>query len=353
MSNRVSRRSLLAVCAFITPALLSPSVKAAISWATAYDQTSSTTNQLRAIAVAKQAGNDSIYGGFIQTTGGFRDVHRFSTNSPYTLLNSRDGAAGSNDQPKAIATDDAGNVFVGNRISGGNLAKITAHNASLGAGADTSVDPDQFGGLATVTIAGQYYLYASREASKEIRRYTYNPATPGTIALDGSFGAGGIFTMSTPVSGILRGLEVTPDGTIHVASRDDGKIYRISADLTTELSAAVPRAMDVDVYNGEIYVSSYNGTSSLIRVLNAQTLVPREDLTITTLDANPYSRGALEGFSGIDIDSTGRIWLGDQSYQASGTVKDRLLVSSAAVPEPAAALSVVASVCVLLRRRRR
>ena len=353
MLNRVSRRSLLSFCAFASPALLAPSVDAAVAWSTAYDQTSATTNQLRAIAVAKEAANDSIYAGFIQTTGGFRDVHRFSTNSPYTLLNSRDGAGGSNDQPKAIATDDAGNVFVGNRISGGTTAKITSHNATLGAGADTGVDPDQFGGLATVTIGGQYFLYASREANKEIRRYTYNPATPGTISLDGTFGTGGIFTMATPVSGILRGLEVAPDGTIYVASRDDGKIYRISADLTTEISAAVPRAMDVDLYNGEAYVTSYNGTSSLIRVLNAQTLVPREDLTITMLDANPYSRGALEGFGGIDIDATGRIWLGDESYQASGTVKDRLLVSSAAVPEPASAtLLLGGTVCLLLRRRK-
>jgi hypothetical protein len=58
---------------------------------------------------------------------------------------------------------------------------------------------------------------------------------------------------------------------------------------------------------------------------------------ITFASTGLPARGTAEGWGGIDIDrKTGRIWLGDEQYNSSGTTKDRLLVSSplAAVPEP-------------------
>lgn len=340
------------VAIFAALQVVSP-VSAAIDWSTAYSQTNAVTNQLRAVAVAKQIGNDSVYTGFIQTTGspGNRDVKRFDTNAPYGLLNAR-GLSG--DQPKAIATDDFGNVFVGNRISGGSSAKITVHNATLSTSADTSVASDQFGGLATVVISGQYYLYASRESGKEIRRYTYNPASAGSsIAIDTTFGVSGVFTLSAATSGVLRGLEVESDGTIYVTSRDDGRVYRVSPDLSTTISAPVIRAMDVDTYNGDIYVTSYNGTLSQIAVFDADDLTSKGSIVITTLDAVPYVRGSGEGFSAIDIDALGRIWMGDQAFQTSGTTSDRLLVSDAAVPEPASfGLALLGVVGVAMRRRK-
>jgi hypothetical protein len=324
---------------------------AAITWTTVYDQTSATTNQLRAVELAKQSGNNSVYTGFIQTTGGNRDVKRFDTSFPYSLLNSR---GGSNDQPKAIATDDQGNVFVGNRISGGNTAKITIHNATLAPGTDitNNVPNDQFGGLAQQTIGGLYYLYASRETTKELRRYVYDPTNPGgTIALDNTFATGGVYTLADSTSGILRGLDVDTDGTIYVTSRDDNKVYRISSDLSTVSSATVTRAMDVDLYNGSAYVTSYNGASSLIRAFNATDLSLQGDITVATLDGNAYSRGALEGWGGIDIDATGRIWLGDENYNPSGTTKDRLIVSQVGVPEPGSIAVLLLAAGLFARRR--
>jgi hypothetical protein len=108
--------------------------------------------------------------------------------------------------------------------------------------------------------------------------------------------------------------------------------------------------MDVKLYGGDAYVTSYNGASSLIRVFKASDLALQGDITVGSLDGNAYTRGALEGWGGIDIDSTGRIWVGDENYNASGTTKDRLLVSQVGVPEPGTAAGGVLLLMFLARR---
>jgi hypothetical protein len=331
-------------------ALLGVGVSAAhaapLTWSTAYAQVSSTTNQLRAVEVADQSGNDSVYAGFIQA-GNNRNVLRFDTDSPYALLDSRGVQS---NQPKAIASDSRGYVYVGNRISGGSAAFIASYNANLGTPLDTeSVTSDQFGGLATAEFGGNYYLYASREASNEIRRYIAND--PSNLVLDTTFGTSGVYTLGVG-SGELRGLDVANDGTIFVTNRASNGVYRISSDLSTVTSASVTRAMDVALFGGKAYVTSYNGASSSIAVFDASTLTLVDTITISLLDALPYTRGGSEGWGGIDIGPDGRIWLGDQAYQSSGTTRDRLLVSTP-IPEPAtwllAAMGAVALICV--RRR--
>jgi hypothetical protein len=328
-----------------------------LTWNVAYDQTNATTNQLRAVEVSEQAGNDSVYVGMIQTTGNGRRLFQFDTDAPHSQLSATPGR---NDQPKAIATDDRGNVFVGDRISGGNSGQITTFTSSLGSPTSTStnVPTKQFGGLATAHFGGHYYLYATREATTavsgsavgaEIRRYIVD--NPNSPVLDTTFGTSGIFTIpgTTGSSGAktLRGIDIAPDGTIFTANRDEGLVHRISSDLTSVITKNLTGAMDVSLFNGMAFVTSYNGASSLIRVYHMGNLAVDSDITISALGLNPYTRGGSEGWSGIDVDhKTGRIWLGDQSYQSSGTVKDRLLVSSALaqVPEPAAMLitSIVA-----------
>lgn len=332
-----------------------------LSWQTAYDQTSSVTNQLRAVEVSDAPGANSVYVGMIQSSPN-REIYKFSTTAslPMPTPTGANKTPVTSDQPKAIATDDRGNVFAGNRISGGNNGEIAVYTSGLNNApviVTTNVPTEQFGGLATAHFNGHYYLYASREATQgvsggsiggEIRRYIVdNPTSP---TLDTGFGNSGVYTIPNTVAGgpvpsnakTLRGIDVAPDGTIYVTNRDTGLIYRINANLTGQpISAAVPRAMDVTLFSGMAFVTSYNGASSLIRVLSMSDLSFIQDINIATLDGLAYSRGSLQGWGGIDIDASGRIWLGDESYGASdNNAKDRLLVSSplAAVPEPAAVL---------------
>jgi DNA-binding beta-propeller fold protein YncE len=322
---------------------------APLTWTTAYNQTSSLRNQLRAVEVADQPGNNSVYAGFIQTTGGNRDVLRFDTDNPYTLLGNR-GA--SNDQPKAIATDSRGYVYVGNRYSGGANAFIASYGPNFEAPLDSlDVAANQFGGLATAEFGGKVYLYASRETGNQILRY--DATDPTNLVIDPTFGAGGVYTLGVG-NGVLRGLEVANDGTIFVTNRDNGALYRISADLLTVTAAAANRAMDVALYGGKAYVTNYAGTNSAISVFDQNTLALLETITITTLDAAPYSRGNNEGWSGIDIGPDGRIWLGDQSYLtgSGGVVYDRLLVSSP-IPEPSTWILATLGLATLLVIRRR
>jgi hypothetical protein len=340
------------------------------TWNVAYDQTSSVTNQLRAVEIAGQPGNNSVYVGMIQTTGGHRDVYQFNTSASLPLTPIHDSGP-SNDQPKAIATDDRGNVYVGDRLSGGNSGQITTFSSTLTSPVftTTNVPIEQFGGLATAHFGGHYYLYATREATQalsggavggEIRRYIVdNPATP---TLDTTFGASGVYTIPNTIAGgavpntakTLRGIDVAPDGTIFTTNRDTGTVFRISANLTSVTSASVPRAMDVTLFSGFAFVTSYNGANSLIRVLDMGNLAFEQDITYASTGLP--ARGTSEGWGGIDIDpNTSRIWLGDENYNASGTTKDRLLVSSplAAVPEPATVLvlSVVALMAPLAVRK--
>jgi hypothetical protein len=316
----------------VTWACLAANLAAApISFTTAYDHSPSSTNQMRTVAI----GNGSAYFGYIQQTGGFRDINRIDLNS-FALQNSRPADQG-NDQPKTLAIDSSGNVWVGSRVSGGASAELIRHSADLSTRSAFAVASNSFGGIAIQSFGPSEYLYLSREVSGMITRYDI---TSGTPVLDATFGTGGVFSLGMG-SGILRGLEVGVDGTIYVTSREDNKVYRISADLATITSADVTRAMDVAIFDGKIYVTSYNGVNSTIEVFDAATLAYIETITIADLDGNAYTRGTSEGWAGIDFDSFGRLWLTDQAYQTTGGARDRLLVSEpfiippAEVPEPA------------------
>jgi streptogramin lyase len=338
-------KRLLAIC--VMAAWVGSSALAApLTWSTAYDQTAATTSatqQLRSVA----ASDGSVYMGFIQHhTPGSRDVYRLDMNNPPTILDTRGQSVA---QPKGVAVDDRGYVYVGNREGSGSFAAIIqVHPADLGTPVATlNASTSEFGGVAIHKSGGSYHLYIAREASGHINRYDVTDLN--NITLDTSFGTGGTFAV--PGGNKLRGLTVADDGTIFVADRDNNAVFRISPDLSTTTSATVTRAMDVALFGGNVYATSYNGVSSLVRVLDMNTMALVEDIVITTLDGNPYSRGSSEGFSGIDIDSQGRIWLADQAYQSSGLVQDRLLVSSA-IPEPATLGLLALGGMALLRRRR-
>jgi hypothetical protein len=319
---------------------------ATLTWTTATSQASGTTNQLRSVAVSDEPGNDSVYIGFIQTSGN-RRIDRRDTDSPYGVLNTH---ASSFDQPKGIVTDDRGNVFVSNRNSGTNTSRIQSFSSTLTPNSNTATTTPVIGGLAIQQVGATYYAYAVYESAGLIQRF--DVTNPAAMTLDATFGTGGSYNI--PLATDLRGVEVGDDGSIYAASRGDAMVYKVSSDLSTVTSAAVPRALDVALYNGNVYATSYNGVSSLIRVIDAATMNFVDDITISTLDGNPYSRAATEGFAGIDIDAGGNIWLADQHYGSTGGTQDRLLVGSSLVPEPTSLVLVslgIASVFAARRRR--
>lgn len=322
------------------------SALAVLTWTTAVNKAGTTTNQMRSLALS-QDGSNSVYVGYIQTSG-TRDVHRHDWNPAYTLLNQRnDLATYGTQQPKAIATDDRGNVFIGNRNSGTNTSNISAHSSALVFSNSVGVGSPVLGGMTVVKSGASYYAYASFEGLGLVQRY--NVTNPAAITIDATFGVAGSFNIPGGTAN-LRGIEVDSAGNIFVASRDDNKIYKVSADLSTTTSVALTRAMDVAMFGGNIYATSYTGTTSKISVFDSN-LTFIEDISISTLDGNPYSRGASEGWSGIDIGADGRIWLVDQHYGSTGGTQDRLLVSSP-IPAPGV-MSLLALGGMIAARRRR
>lgn len=329
--------------------LTAPAASAApITWTTATSQASGTGNQLRAVAVSNEAGNDSVYLGYIQTSG-TRRIDRRDLDSPYSVLNTH---ASGFDQPKGIVTDDRGNVFVANRNSSSSTSRIESFSSALASNFNTGTVGPVIGGLALYKSGSDYYAYAAFEAGGLIQRY--NVTNPGSMTLDASFGTGGSYNI--PGAADLRGIEVAADGTIFVASRDANRVYKVAADLSSSSFVTLTKAMDVALYGGNAYVTSYNGASSLIQVLSQSDLSTVDTIAITTLDGNPYTRlNNTEGWSGIDIDANGNIWLADQNYGSTGGTQDRLLLGSTlAVPEPGtvALAGLAAFVFAGMRRRR-
>ena len=365
--NRAWRAAAVAVLA----GAAGQSAHAAISWSLVADQTSTTTRELRGMAVSDDMTN--LYAGFIQgsSTAGFRQYslsgdppvgaagafHSVNTVDPTTLR-----------QGEALATDDRGFVFgasIKDSTASTPNARVTMLSGNFGvikhfSLADVTSPPsnstgETIGGLTMRLDSGVRQLYVTRFLGNTgyIERYVVGGTgvADATLTLDSTFDGDGTFNLRAvvPTADNLRGIDVAGDGTIFVASREDNIVYRISSDLTGVSSASVTRAMDVATYADKIYVTQYNGTSSqIVEMMQSDLSVTG---TITAIGTFPRTNNT-EGYAGIDIDALGRIFLADQFYAGTATTtQDRILVSTP-LPEPAT-LSLLALVAPLAMRRRR
>lgn len=307
---------------------------------------------LRGLALSPD--DSSVYGGFIQKSQGSSVQHFTLAGDPVigTLAGSFNvttiGPSGADHQPKAVATDDRGIVFIGSSkdSTSGDNARIIIKGAALDAPqtvvalADVSfpgVTGERAGGVSVQRIGGTLYLYVSREhpGSAWVERYVVGGAgaADATLTLDTSFNGTGRFSIRTvhATASDLRGLEVDAAGNIFVASRADNAVYRISADLATVDKTTVSRAMDLALFDQRVFVTSYDGADSSIFELSDLTLQFISEFD--AFDAFPRIGAdgdvADTGYSGIDISSDGRIFLADQFYlRNAAEARDRLLVSS-------------------------
>ncbi len=268
-----------------------------------------------------------------------------------------------NTQAEAAVVDDRGLVFaaiVKDSTSDEN-SKIAVFSPSLGANQlfelpkiTAGNSSETIGGIDFRLSGGVRQLYVARHlgSTAYVERYVINGADLATTSLtaDTTFDGDGRFDLKTLNSGssYLRGIDVADDGTIFIASRENNVVYKLNGDLSALATQSVSNAMDIALFGGEAYVTQYAGSSSAIQVLNVDDLAPVTNFTATA----DFAHGSGGGYAGIDVDSTGRLYISDQFYGGTtSSLSDRILVSSA-IPEPAT-LGLIGLGGLLLGRRRR
>ncbi len=334
---------------------------AEVTWSVFADQTAmsspgSESRSLRAIAVNPQS--TILFGSYINgSSSHVVKAYDATAGSPsYGSVTGSFATSTGTAAAKAIAVDDRGYIYTGRPDD--DTAQIRIFDNTFNRLNSADVPLDDFGhdkrvnGIDVVHSGSQYFVYTTSSSSSTgwVNRWDVtNPAAP---VLDTSFGINGRIDLNT-ITGAssatyLRGIDVAADGVIFTASLDSGKVHRISADLSVAVSADIAMAHDVALYGDRLYVATYNGADSRVYVLDADTLA-----TIDVLDpvaALGLTRSSDGGFSGIDIDANGLLYVSDQVYASdSSTVSDRIFV--ALVPEPAA-LAVLGLAPVLMGRRR-
>jgi hypothetical protein len=325
-------------------------LSASVLYTNTYNATTNNHHSLRGLALSPDG--SQVYAGLIlpASTGG--EILEINTGNG-NLTNSVSTVNGNFNQPKGIAVDASGNVYttLNDGVNTSATQKFQVLSSSLGAVSGVITAPAaggnaQLAGADVATVSGNVYLYLTfNKGAGVIERYklsgTGSPAAP---VLDTAFGTGGLldvrsaFNNNALTSVTLNGIAVASDGTIYGAAdastdaniRGD-TVYKISSDLSTITTTSVTEAMDVALYNGNIYATEYNSTASAVAVLKQSDLSSVDTITFTgpPLHADTSTDS---GFSGIDISSTGTMYVSDQLFDLTGA-NDQIIVAT--VPEPA------------------
>ncbi len=342
-----------------------------LTWSTLMDHatpySATATYSLRGIALSPD--DSKVYGTWL-TTGPSKLIVEYNATNGAVLNSTTVPLPGSSIQAKSIATDDRGYVYLGTgdqtlptsvRILSSDLQTQYATVSTT----DAATKDKRVGGASIWQSNGQYYLYITRESgfgSGYIQRFNVtNPAAP---FLDTTFGSAGTFNLQSlfpddPAVGYLRGLEVGQDGTIYVtstrtdtsANKANARVYKIAANLSSATYATVRAAMDVAIWENDLYVTQYDANNSAVAVLSTSNLSLEETLITGFSHSNTASD---TGYSDIAISSTGHIFLADQLYEPGSLYYDRILESSALpTPIPGSAALLGSGLAGLMVWRRR
>ncbi len=352
-------RSITSLCGGL--ALIASAAHADLTWSVYVDQTglSSPTSEarsLRGIAVNPQA--TALFGSYINGSTSHL-IKQYDADVDSAAYGDEVGSfttSTGNAAAKAITVDDRGNIFTARPDD--DTAQIRVFDSTYDRIA--SVAQGAFGhtktanGIDVVKSGSDYLLYTTGASSSSgfVNRWNVNNASSPTA--DTTFNGTAASIDLTTIAGAsnatyLRGIEVAGDGTIYTASLDNGYVHRISSDLSSAISGMIPRAHDVAVFGNELYAVTYDGVNSRVYVLDATTLEQID--VIDPLAGLSLTRGTEGGFSSIEIDADGRIYVADQVYASSGSaVSDRILVST--IPEPTSLMLLLGMSGLAIRRRR-
>ncbi|MGE0144954.1 MAG: hypothetical protein AB7I19_16900 [Planctomycetota bacterium] len=320
---------------------------AQVNWSLLADHpASATTRSLRGIALDPTA--PRLYGGLIQgsSTAGTRrytlaGTPPVGTEAGFFNVTTQPFASSASHQAEAVVVDDRGWVYVASikDSTSADNARIYVCTEDFATSTMIALADIDFPGTTGETIGGidvrndggNYQLYVTRFRSASdapyVERYAIDGANvaTATLNLDTTFNGTGRYTL--PGGSKLRGIDVAADGTMFVASRDTDRVWRIPASLSGETFATVTRAMDVALYGDYAYVTSYDGTNSAVVEFDAATLIATGRTFTAT---GTFPRATTEGYSGIDIDAAGRLYVCDQIYASNS---DRILVSTPVCPQ--------------------
>ncbi len=295
----------------------------AITWQEQADFQAGSGNIPRSIrGIALSPDGSSEYVGWIQGTGSASTVLREypssslvpvpGTNPPVTASVNLAG-----NQPKGVAVDDRGFVLTTyNNSAGATSQQFRIYDSALATLEATitthtvgSATPFkyQLGGIATADLGGTHYAYvATNKGAATIERWNIENINAPTI--DTSWASSGILNLQTTQgsSAFLNGLDVEPDGTIYATGgvlgtgRGDS-VFKINADGSAITKTAVDQAMDVAMYQGDLYVAQYKANLSAVAVLDASSLA-----SLGTLNPG-FTMSSTDdtGFDGITVDSGG------------------------------------------------
>ncbi|MCC6682485.1 MAG: hypothetical protein IT445_16415 [Phycisphaeraceae bacterium] len=162
------------------------------------------------------------------------------------------------DNPRGIAQDAAGNVYIGEQVDGGRILRFDALGNFLNVVATEGVD---FTGDPEALIVGpDGFLYMSAAfGTNSDKIYRIDPDTgASTVFVDTNFAGG---TLNNP-----RGLAFGSDGNLYLADRESGQVRKFSgttgAFLSNLFTTSRPEALTWDELEQKLLASSRSGSDT-------------------------------------------------------------------------------------------